>query len=414
MTCRKCATELESDSVFCIECGAQVPPQSSDTGPDEQVGARALECRSCNQLFEDDSRFCATCGGELGPQILEVIAHHAPMCQRCDSELTPSAAFCRMCGFPVETKAEPEFSQDTATTADVIGASLFDFQGIGKGTRFGAIAVVVALVLTFVVSRLPGFTGPLTVEQMPLYTAAFSENELAAHAALLCGVLAESLPSAEELQTYESRRKAIEAHKSFDGRAMLAYSKTVSWLNDADLVPRFVTEVDNKFSSGLEALMKSVDIRGIDDSNRASLQKRWKVDYSTDVSQRCAFTEKRRDAVNSLTKYDDAVSAARSVIQNVPWFPKGFKEFSDEVAYKWSKRKDRCFSRCSYWAVDVITKRGCDNLYVQLSILDSGGNNIGWTNDTATSVKAGQIAKLMLTTYESGVASGSIDEIRCY
>lgn len=67
------------------------------------------------------------------------------------------------------------------------------------------------------------------------------------------------------------------------------------------------------------------------------------------------------------------------------------------------------------FAINVITERDCPRaLYASITLLGEGGDNMGWTNDTAQGVQAGERTRLVFDTYERGVKSARIAEINCY
>lgn len=72
-------------------------------------------------------------------------------------------------------------------------------------------------------------------------------------------------------------------------------------------------------------------------------------------------------------------------------------------------------SRVTCFAMNVVTERDCSrNLYASISLLDASGSNVGWTNDTAKGVRAGEPTRLVFNTYERNVHTARIAEIRCY
>lgn len=87
------------------------------------------------------------------------------------------------------------------------------------------------------------------------------------------------------------------------------------------------------------------------------------------------------------------------------------------VATKWAQptRAECRGSGGVCFALDAIAERGCPrNLYVSITLLDSNGQNIGWTNDTAQGVLPGEQTRLVFTTYERGAKSSRIAEVSCY
>lgn len=74
-----------------------------------------------------------------------------------------------------------------------------------------------------------------------------------------------------------------------------------------------------------------------------------------------------------------------------------------------------CRSGVACWAVNVVTEKPCPrSLYASIALFNAGGDNMGWTNDTAQGVVAGERTRLVFTTYERDAASARIAEINCY
>lgn len=67
------------------------------------------------------------------------------------------------------------------------------------------------------------------------------------------------------------------------------------------------------------------------------------------------------------------------------------------------------------FAVNVVTEEDCPrNLYMSVTLLGTGGDNIGWTNDTAQGVQAGETVRLVFDTYERNVQSARVADVSCY
>lgn len=87
------------------------------------------------------------------------------------------------------------------------------------------------------------------------------------------------------------------------------------------------------------------------------------------------------------------------------------------IGVKWSTaRGSECTGyNVTCFAMDVVTEKGCPrSLYAEIKILGKGGDNIGWTNDTAQGVDAGEKVRLVFDTYERGASTAQIAEINCY
>lgn len=89
---------------------------------------------------------------------------------------------------------------------------------------------------------------------------------------------------------------------------------------------------------------------------------------------------------------------------------------SGGIGYKWSKAsRSECRSGVSCWAMEVVTEKGCPrSLYVSVTLMSASDQNIGWTNDTAQGVDAGESVRLVFTTYEEGARSAKVAEVSCY
>ena len=96
------------------------------------------------------------------------------------------------------------------------------------------------------------------------------------------------------------------------------------------------------------------------------------------------------------------------------WVPDGFKRFNSNVAIRWSPSGSySCDYGDSCGQMEVVARRGCGNLYVELNKLDANGNNVGYTNETTTNVGAGQKAILKFDTYGT-FKTFQVSKISCY
>ncbi len=106
----------------------------------------------------------------------------------------------------------------------------------------------------------------------------------------------------------------------------------------------------------------------------------------------------------------------RLAASQVPWYPKGYSEYESGVAWKWlnSGQISCSYSSSSCWGMNVISQTGCNSLYVEINILDSAGNNIGFTNDTTSGLRPGQTAKLIFDSFEDAASRAQLSKISCY
>lgn len=100
--------------------------------------------------------------------------------------------------------------------------------------------------------------------------------------------------------------------------------------------------------------------------------------------------------------------------------PEGFTPYRTDngrwVAVEWSRpTRAECRTGRRCFAMNVVAKEACpSSLYASIKLLGDGGDNIGWTNDTAQGVDAGERVRLVFTTYEAGAKSAAIAEMSCY
>lgn len=100
--------------------------------------------------------------------------------------------------------------------------------------------------------------------------------------------------------------------------------------------------------------------------------------------------------------------------------PEGFTPYRTQngrwVAVDWSRpTRAECRRGRACFALNIVAKDACpSSLYASVKLLSESGDNIGWTNDTAQGVEAGERVRLVFTTYEDGVKSAAIAEMSCY
>jgi len=138
--------------------------------------------------------------------------------------------------------------------------------------------------------------------------------------------------------------------------------------------------------------------------------------FLSDARIRCELAEKVPELLGDINRLDSQLRLIDTRSQNIPWYPKGFDSFDSNIAYRFLKGSEyKCtFYGASCWGIEIVAKNGCNNLYAELTIFDSADRNIGWTNDSATNVRAGKKAVLVFATYEDGADKGSLSEVSCY
>lgn len=97
------------------------------------------------------------------------------------------------------------------------------------------------------------------------------------------------------------------------------------------------------------------------------------------------------------------------------WWPSGFSATADPaVAYRWLAKNEFTCSLDSCWGMEAIARDGCPaSLYVEVSVSDSSGAAVGYSNDTAGAVRAGQHAKLVFENTESTGRTARLTNVTC-
>lgn len=138
--------------------------------------------------------------------------------------------------------------------------------------------------------------------------------------------------------------------------------------------------------------------------------------FLNDTLATCELATLAQDLTNAAIKLDTRLQSMQVKAKNLPWYPKDFSTYSEEIAYRWLNPSE---FNCSYgdrcWGMLIIAKNGCpSSLYAEITILDSGGSNIGFTNDTTSGLSSGQQAKLIFEDFTPGANTARLSEISCY
>lgn len=131
----------------------------------------------------------------------------------------------------------------------------------------------------------------------------------------------------------------------------------------------------------------------------------------------CGYTS-QLSAIRSASKeVDQEANRIVSAAANKPWYPRGFEEYTDGLAYRWIDGAGvDCYSRCWYWTMEVVAESGCPSgLYGELTI-EKNGTAIDWTNDSLPGLRPGQKGRLQFVTYADAAygGTGSLAELNCY
>lgn len=98
------------------------------------------------------------------------------------------------------------------------------------------------------------------------------------------------------------------------------------------------------------------------------------------------------------------------------WIPSGFTGWEDnKTAYRTLNANEiTCNYSMPCVKYEVVSKDGCDRIYMSIAILDIDGRNIGYSNDLAQGVSAGQKALMTMNITASNASNVLVKELKCY
>ena len=194
--------------------------------------------------------------------------------------------------------------------------------------------------------------------------------------------------------------------KSLDGKAGDPYRAAKFVGNNGWVYEDLSVDFNNDWEAAATGALNAVSngqartVDSLDDYREASLDA-------------CGLATNYSALESDISGIDRQQSSVVTAAENKPWYPKGFDEWQTGVAFKHIPRGGDCYG-CYYWAYDVVTEDGCPSgLYVEISITDSSDRAIDWTNDTLSSLKAGQKGRLVFRTYNDNANSFDVTEINC-
>jgi hypothetical protein len=208
----------------------------------------------------------------------------------------------------------------------------------------------------------------------------------------------------------ELEAKASESKKITNSEDALAFVRANSISVD-DLMAKYDEELIDVILKDFGASLFSTLIY-----QEASEQQQniWKEEWKDLSLTSCGLADKDIAVKRSLeTIVNDfkRVSALAGSVPTTLWYPDNFTEFDSNTAYEYSS------GSCDSWPcynVTLISKVSCSNLYAEVTLYDSSGSNVGYTNDTAVSVQPFQKVKLRFDIVDKGVETGRLTKVSCY
>jgi hypothetical protein len=181
------------------------------------------------------------------------------------------------------------------------------------------------------------------------------------------------------------------------------YLKTIDWetfKHEDDVLKR-------QLEITASVLSENTAIQPSDDQEQAFLD---------DTISTCEVTEIAQQLSTEAIRLDTRLRSMQNKAENLPWYPRDFEIYTTEIAFRWLNRGEfSCSIGDHCWGMLVVAKNGCpSSLYAEITILDSGGSNIGFTNDTTSGLSPGQQAKLIFEDFTPDANSARLSKISCY
>lgn len=115
--------------------------------------------------------------------------------------------------------------------------------------------------------------------------------------------------------------------------------------------------------------------------------------------------------------YENAPTTMPSIdSSSYDWIPSGFNQWSAELAWRWAKKGEY---NCSYGdgcvAMYVVSRNGCPtSVYAEINLYDSVGTNVGYTNETLSSLAPLEKGRMIFEFFEEDAEGAQPSEIKCY
>jgi hypothetical protein len=199
----------------------------------------------------------------------------------------------------------------------------------------------------------------------------------------------------------------VKSRKISDAREALSFVSSSSVVATG-LVAKYVSDLESKLLIGLNSVYSNSERDELASETQLTS---WKSQWKESVLTNCNLLEEDTSAETYLQKLDSEFKRITILAGSVPWYPEGFNEFDANTAYKYNK------GSCDYfdcYNVSIVTKTGCSQIYAEMTLMDSSGANVGYTNDTSSAVQPLQVVKMRFDVIEESADTGRLTEVSCY
>jgi hypothetical protein len=343
------------------------------------TGIEMQQCPNCRELVELANRFCSSCGSQMPVP--------APV------QMVPPAPVQNFPPQPQEYQYLPHFVKEP------------------RKKMSGRTKKVIAGVLSFVLVGSVAGVVIVRANAPKIFAETLSADEIRQVSARVCdSVLSDIQYTSDYLfaEVVPSRIRSLNNVTGDYWETKDFKAKNNSWFyRDSSY-----DVLQSKISSSIESNSQGLFDRFADGKYSGAYAKNmlaWNSDLFYIATNDCNF----RRTLDTLLNYDSALSEAKNVLANAPWYPRGFSEIPEYPGFAYKNSGGYCsytFGSCAKFK--IISNSSCaSNLYIQAN-LSAGGSVIDWGNDSV-SVGAYQVADIEI--YFSSERSGTyeITTINC-
>lgn len=339
-------------------------------------------------------------------------------CRFCGQESAPNSAFCGNCGShiePIETPPAENLPTQPPTphltpVKKAVSSRLKALIGIGIGATL-ALILAIGVVPVFVQGFQSGFENaqeeviantPLTYDEFVVNTGftTVSKEE--------CKPFVAKAKATKVVLTAKKRMKSL---NKADGDSYAAYK----YVAGHDWVTTPSETLDN-WASEWNVLVSdfydSVGTKATNYSKIAVSKETLTPDFENQIKVDCGIVESFAKTETTLSNLSVKATEVTTLADTRPWYPKGYREWEDGLAWKWADAYEDCYS-CRYNHIRVISRSGCaGGVYAEVNF-ERGGSVVDWTNDTVPYLGANSKALMTFRTWSDGNLSTSLTKLTC-
>lgn len=326
-------------------------------------------------------------------------------CTNCNLEYDASASFCTACGRKL-VKPQSKSEVSSFAQSSIYGDYLSLGWGWLKGLPRRTLVIAGALTLVgIILAANIGSQGPMMDQGPRALAVAFSADQLEASRPD-CSKVAKSVNDGVD---FANAKKLLSKAQSITDGRKAASAVSTSWYSvSLGLVGKYQEAVGATYVVEYQKLIRD----GVDVSSQEQLA--WSSEWSNYVLNSCDLLVSYNTNKQTLTELKDAAEGLRSLAASVPWYPDGYYETGNGVAWNWSSGGGCKFSSFGCWHMNVIAKDGCPSgLYAAINIVDSAGTVVGFTNDSLPGLAPMRKARLEFTN-TTDYNSAEFQELNCY